>query len=244
MTRYLMLALLYPKYLARPADAPRLRHLRPATWLRNSLIGCLVAIALSGLAPIGQVALAAPGDPNLVASSTLTAGSFEADIDSYWRQVFANGALDYWTPAVVPLSDAVDSGCGYVTPDQYLAFYCSVDVAVYWSIPGYENAFARSGDAAWVNIMAHEWSHHVQLLLGLNTPWRQTNDSVGLELEATCMGGAYVANARDRGLVDDGMIASMVGMFGGSDMHGTTEQVRASFRTGIDAGIAGCGLPL
>jgi len=244
MTRYPTLVLLRPKYLVRPADAPRLRHPQSATRLRNSLIACLVAIALSGLAPIGQVALAAPGDPNLATGSTLAAGSFEADIDSYWRQLFANGALDYWTPTVIPLSDAVDSGCGYVTPDQYLAFYCSVDVAVYWSIPGYEKASARSGDVAWVNIMAHEWSHHVQLLLGLNTPWRQTNDSVSLELEATCMGGAYVANARDRGLVDDDMIASMVGMFGGSDMHGTTEQVRAAFRNGIDAGIAGCGLPL
>lgn len=92
--------------------------------------------------------------------------------------------------------------------------------------------------------MAHQWSHHVQFLLGLNTTWRQVNDTVSLELEATCMGGAYIADARDRGLVDDEMIAFMFGMFGGSETHGTTEQVQTAFRNGLDDGLAGCGLAL
>jgi len=168
----------------------------------------------------------------------------EADIDTFWREAFIGDDLAYSTPDVYPLSDPVDSGCGYVTPAEYLAFYCSVDLAVYWSVPGYDQAYATAGDAAWVNVMAHEWSHHVQLLLGLNTVWRQNNESVALELEATCMGGAYIASALDRHLVDEEMIASMVGMFGGDAYHGTTEQVRAAFLDGLASGIAGCGLPL
>ncbi len=244
MPRYRTLALLCPFDLARPLDHPS-KHPRPAlSALRRGLVACLLAVVLSVYAPIGQVTLAAPGDGGLAAGSTLAAGSIETDIDAYWSQLFAGHGIDYWTPTIISMTDAVHSGCGYITPDQYIAFYCSVDAAVYWSVPLYDKVSARSGGAAWVNIMAHEWSHHVQLLLGLNTPWRQVNDSVGLELEATCMGGAYVANARVRGMVDDEMIESMVRMFGGSDTHGTREEVRAAFRNGVDNGIAACGVAL
>ena len=244
MTGYRPLALLCLNSLARFAHDLGQRQFKTPISLRNSLIAGLVTIILSGYVPIGEVAMAAPGDTGIAPGSTLAAGSFEADIDTYWRQIFATDGLDYWTPAVVAFSEGVNSGCGYVAPDQFIAFYCSVDVAVYWSVPVYDTVSQRSGGAAWVNIMAHEWSHHVQLLLGLNTPWRQNNDSVGLELEATCMGGAYVADARDRGLVDEDLIASMVRMFGGSDTHGTRDQVRAAFRSGVDNGIAACGVAL
>jgi predicted metalloprotease len=240
MTRYQTLALLCPFFLAR-----RETHAteRPSRLCHGLLAALLVAI-LTTLTPLAPVATAAPGDNGLAAGSTLAAGSIESDIDAYWRQIFASQGLDYWTPTVISMADAVDSGCGYIDEEQYIAFYCSVDAAVYWSIPVYERVSARSGGAVWVNIMAHEWAHHVQLLLGLNTYWRQVNDSVSLELEATCMGGAYVANARDRGLVDDDMINSMTHMMGGSDTHGSREQVQAAFHNGIDAGLAGCGLAL
>jgi len=244
MTGTRTVALLCPKNLTRTGLIRSSRHVDAPSRLRLGLIAGMIAVILSSFAPIAQVTMAAPGDTSLAPGSTLAAGSIESDIDAYWSQIFAGQGLGYWTPAVYSMSDAVSSGCGYVEPEQYIAFYCSVDTAIYWSIPKYETASARSGGAAWVNIMAHEWSHHVQLLLGVNTHWRQVNDSVGLELEATCMGGAYVADARDRGLVDEDMIASMVGMFGGSETHGTTEQVRAAFRNGVDAGIAACGVAL
>ncbi len=239
MTRYRPLALLCPKFLLHPSAALVRGDAGSRSWLQRGLVACLLAVTLAGFAPMGQAALAAPGDSGIVNGSTLAAGAYEADIDAFWQQRLASG---YWAPAVIPMADAVNSGCGYVEPHQYLAFYCTVDAAVYWSVSEYEQAVALAGDAAWVNVMAHEWSHHVQMLLGLNTPWRQNNDSVGLELEATCMGGAYVADARERGMVDDDMIASMVGMYGGSDTHGSTEQVRSAFRNGIDGGLSACGI--
>lgn len=244
MARYLILASSRPFSVVRLADSLGDRRKTAPSGLRHVLVACLIAVVLAGFAPIGQSVMAAPGESGTGNEATFAAGFFEADIDAYWSQIFASGDLGYSTPAVIAMSEAVNSGCGYVTADQYLAFYCSVDVAVYWSVPAYDQAYASAGDAAWVNVMAHEWSHHVQLLIGLNTPWRQANDSVSLELEATCMGGAYVANARERGLVDDDMIASMVSMYGGSDTHGTTEQVRAAFRNGIDSGLAACGVAL
>lgn len=232
-----------PFAAGQPSHAPGNHERKSASLLMRSLLVCLLSLMLSGAAS-ANLASASPGDNGAGVVYLFAPGAVEGDIDAFWRQIFAGDDLAYSTPAVYPLSDPVDSGCGYVTPDQYLAFYCSADLAVYWSVPGYDQAYATAGEAAWVNVMAHEWSHHVQLLLGLNTPWRQANDTVALELEATCMGGAYVASARDRGLVDDDMIDLMVGMFIGSAAHGSTAQVQAAFWEGLDAGIAACGLDM
>ena len=120
----------------------------------------------------------------------------------------------------------------------------AVDTGALRSVKSADEAYATTGDAAWINVMAHEWSHHIQYLLGLNTVARQTTDNVGLELEATCMGGSYVGSARAHGLVDDAMIAGMVEMFVGDAAHGTTAQVQAAFLNGVESGIAGCGLDL
>jgi predicted metalloprotease len=208
------------------------------------MIAWLMTVLVVGVALPSHAVSASPGT---VLSSDITPRAIEDtefDIDRYWSELFATDGLAYSTPAVFPVSDPVNSGCGYVTPDQYLAFYCLVDLAVYWSVPGYEAAYAGAGDAAWINVMAHEWSHHVQYLLGLNTVWRQTNDPVGLELEATCMGGSYVGSAQVRGLVDAAMIPAMLNMFSGDAAHGSTDQIQTAFRNGVDNGIAACGLDL
>ncbi len=202
---------------------------------------------LTGLIGIAQVRTAtanAPSDEAETAVPNLAPGNAEIDIDAFWRDIFTSAGVAYSTPAVVPFAAPINSGCGYVTPAELIAFYCAADVAVYWSTPSYDQAYVAGGDAAWVNVMAHEWSHHAQVLLGTNNPWRRANDIVNLELEATCMGGVYVASALDRGLVTDDMIATMVGMFAGSPYHGTTEQVQSAFLGGLQAGIATCGLAL
>ena len=131
-----------------------------------------------------------------------------------------------------------------MAPSEYIAFYCIPDSAVYWSIPAYDQASLTAGDAAWVNVMAHEWSHHVQVLLDVDTEWRQYNDLAALELEATCMGGVYIASALDRNLVTDDMVATMIGMFVGNASHGTTEQIQNAFLDGLNSGLDACGIEL
>jgi len=188
------------------------------------------------------VEAAAPQESDRPSVPNLSPGNAEIDIDAFWREIFTSAGFAYAPPVVVPFAAPVSSGCGYVTPAEVIAFYCAEDVAVYWSSPSYEAAYVGGGDAAWVNVMAHEWSHHAQVLLGTNTPWRRANDMVSLELEATCMGGVYVGDAHARDLVDDAMIGTMVGMFVGSPSHGSTEQVQAAFLSGLDTGISACGL--
>ena len=228
------------------APCPDVRATR-ARRAHRFIIGSLVALLLTGLIGIAQVRTAtasAPADEAETTVPNLAPGNAEIDIDAFWRGIFTAAGIAYSTPAVVPFAAPINSGCGYVTPAELIAFYCAADVAVYWSTPSYDQAFVAGGDAAWVNVMAHEWSHHAQVLLGTNNPWRRANDIVNLELEATCMGGYYVASALDRGLVTDEMITTMVGMFAGSPYHGTTEQVQNAFRGGLDSGISTCGLAL
>ena len=228
------------------APRPKVRANR-ARRSHRLLTGALVALMLAGMAGIAQVRTAIASTPSDEAETTvpnLSPGNAEIDIDAFWRDIFTAAGVAYSTPAVMPFAAPINSGCGYVTPAELIAFYCAADVAVYWSTLSYDQAYVAGGDAAWVNVMAHEWSHHAQVLLGTNTPWRRANDIVNLELEATCMGGVYVASALDRGLVTDDMLTTMVGMFVGSPYHGSTDQVQSAFLGGLNSGISACGLTL
>ena len=73
-----------------------------------------------------------------------------------------------------------------------------------------QDNFGATGDLAAQYIVAHEYGHHVQNLLGINEQMRQAqqNDpsranqySVALELQADCLAGAWARDAADRGTV-------------------------------------------
>ncbi len=246
MPHYPMTRTRHPLVSKSPISPSISRTSRSYHLLARLLVSCLLLLVIGATAPttLQPTSAAAPGDTGRTTVPNLSPGNAEIDIDAFWREIFTTAGFAYAAPAVIPFSAPFSSGCGYVTPAELIAFYCAADVAVYWSTPSYDAASRAGGDAAWVNVMAHEWSHHAQVLLGTNTPWRRANDIVNLELEATCMGGVYVADARTRDLVDDPMITTMVGMFVGSPFHGSTEQVQAAFRGGLDTGISACGLAL
>ena len=84
----------------------------------------------------------------------------------------------------------------------------------------------------------------MQAMLGLNPGWRLLNDVQGIEQEATCLEGVYIADAAARGLIGEATIGDMLGMFNGDEEHGTSEQLVAAFTAGFDDGFAGCGVGL
>lgn len=231
-------------FLSNRHPCRRARRSQPRPGLLTNGLAALTLAILVGITQARTATANAPTDAAETTVPNLAPGYAEIDIDAFWRDIFTAAGFAYSTPAVVPFSTPLNSGCGYVTPAELIAFYCAADVAVYWSTPSYNQAYLSGGDAAWVNVMAHEWSHHAQVLLGTNSPWRRANDIVNLELEATCMGGVYVGSALDRGLVTDEMITTMVGMFVGSPYHGTTYQVQTAFLGGLHSGISACGLAL
>ncbi len=215
-------------------------------WIGRAAAALVLAILLAGTTT-AERAGAAPTDGPADAAATGTAllpGVAEGDIDGFWAGRFAAAGYGYATPAVIGFDAPIATACGTVQPADYVAFYCTVDGAVYFSTPRTKRQTAIYGDAAWINIIAHEWGHHVQAMLGLNPEWRLLNDVQGIEQEATCLEGVYIADAAARGLIGEATIGDMMGMFNGDEEHGTSEQLVAAFTAGFEDGFAGCGVGL
>jgi uncharacterized protein len=137
------------------------------------------------------------------------------DVSEYWIvQLPASFNREYSEAPTVFFSDVVDTGCGRASA-QTGPFYCPLDGKVYIDLEFLtvlQNNFGATGDLAAQYIMAHEYGHHVQNVLGINEQMRQAQESdpsranqysIALELQADCFAGAWARNASDRSLFDN-----------------------------------------
>ena len=130
-----------------------------------------------------------------------------------------NSVQAYWGDTVDGYREAptrfftgqTSTGCGGAT-SSVGPFYCPRDQTVYIDLDFYgelRSRFgARGGPFAEAYVIAHEYGHHVQHLLG--TDERVGGDrqgahsgSVKLELQADCYAGVWAAHAVQTGFVED-----------------------------------------
>lgn len=130
-------------------------------------------------------------------------------VQAYWEEVFAASDLRYDPADTVIFSGAVDSACGFASSASG-PFYCPLDGLVYLDLTFFDDMSARlgadGGPLAEGYVIAHEYGHHVQALLGALDQRARTSgpegQSVRIELQADCYAGAWVANAADTGFLE------------------------------------------
>jgi hypothetical protein len=132
-----------------------------------------------------------------------------ANIDSiqaYWKSELPKLGKQYVAVPTVWFSGQVSTGCGAATSDSG-PFYCPTDKRVYIDLSFYEDLQKQFGaeGGLFVNayVLAHEYGHHVQDLLGIESQVRTrqgpTSDSVRLELQADCFAGVWAKHATEPG---------------------------------------------
>ena len=132
-----------------------------------------------------------------------------ADIDSiqaYWVRELSKLGKQYAPVPTVWFSGQVQTGCGGATSDSG-PFYCPADQRVYIDLTFYEDLHKQFGTEGGLfpdaYVLAHEYGHHVQDLLGIESRVRTqqgpTSDSVRLELQADCFAGVWAKHATEPG---------------------------------------------
>jgi uncharacterized protein len=130
----------------------------------------------------------------------------ENSLNDYWKHALAQqkpGAT--WAPetAINTFSGQTPSGCGQAQSAMG-PFYCPPDQTIYFDPTFFKQILqdqlnGPSGAFVEPYVIAHEYGHHVQDLLGtmskVKTQQGPNSDSVRLELQADCYAGVWAKNA-------------------------------------------------
>jgi predicted metalloprotease len=179
------------------------------------VIALLVVSQLTGVDLTGLAPMLGGGEPATEETSLdqcLTGEDANENVDC--RMKGAATSLDiYWEtqvegyvkPELILFSGSVGTGCGNAT-SAVGPFYCPPDQTVYIDTAFFDqlqSQFGATGQSlAQMYIVAHEWGHHIQNIVGtMNGLDLQdsgpTSDGVRLELQADCYAGAWVAASSD-----------------------------------------------
>lgn len=137
--------------------------------------------------------------------------------DQVWRNELArtNPNVRYRKAKLTFFSNQVRTGCG-VASASVGPFYCPADDTIYLDLvfmQKLQNQIGAQGAFAQAYIVAHEYGHHVQNLLGTSSQVQRQEQlaasqaeankySVALEVQADCYAGVWttLANQLDNGL--------------------------------------------
>lgn len=125
-------------------------------------------------------------------------------LDGYWSDYFSRSGQTLPLPRTNFFNGQVSTGgCGGATSDVG-PFYCPGDSEIYIDLSFFkelETRFgAQGGPFARAYVLAHEYGHHIQNMVGTNRQVRAgesgpTSGAVRLELQADCYAGVWANHA-------------------------------------------------
>jgi predicted metalloprotease len=131
-------------------------------------------------------------------------------IQAYWDGQFTANKRQYTAARTVFFDGSTDTGCGTATSDVG-PFYCPLDKHVYIDLGFFDDLRDRfgatGGPFAQAYVLAHEYGHHVQDLLGGlgggSGGAGATGRSVRTELQADCFAGVWANHAAQTGFLTE-----------------------------------------
>jgi uncharacterized protein len=154
--------------------------------------------------PPGQEAPAPGVDPDAQLVDYME--FIDVSVQDFWTQQFATSGQEYTPTSLILFEGQTTTACGVGT-EQTGPFYCPADQQAYIDLDFFrdlQSRFGAPGDFAQAYVIAHEYGHHVQNVLGTSEEVRAqqqsdpnaANDlSVRLELQADCYAGVWGHNA-------------------------------------------------
>ena len=184
----------------------------------------------------------------------LFAGKMMTLLGAYWGDEAKAMDIKFVEPGFVVFDSPTQTGgCGVGQPEAG-PFYCPRDQKIYIDFGFYsqlESQLGFDGDFAMAYVIAHEYGHHIQNLLGVMDRRGGGNaQSVRVELQADCFAGAWASSAKADGRLEAGdfdeaiRAANAVGddaISGGragrdTFTHGSSAEREKWFRQGFDSG--------
>jgi predicted metalloprotease len=183
-------------------------------------------------------------------------------LNQTWEPLFAKANVKFEQPTLHFYQGGTQSGCG-AAQSAMGPFYCPADQGIYIDTSFYEQLdreLGAGGDFARYYVIAHEYGHHVQNLVGLASQVhsaQQQNASqanslqVRMELQADCYAGVWAGQHRDLiegGDIEEGLTAaSAIGddtlqrsagrqVSPESFTHGSSAQRMEWLKRGLDTG--------